>query len=89
MLNDDEGFVSLTRREDTAGRGESLCKPWGQALPFCSWTHSAIVYQAPGDTAVDKMKKKSCLMSGIWSNQDSQILSWSYKMIYLTLEKTW
>ena len=58
MLNDDEGFVSLTRREDTAGRGESLCKPWGQALPFCSWTHSAIVYQAPGDTAVDKMKKK-------------------------------
>lgn len=58
MLNDDDGFVSSTRREDIAGRGASLCKPWGQALPFCSLTHSAIVYQAPGDTAEHKMKKK-------------------------------
>lgn len=67
MLNDDKGFVSLTRREDTAGRGESLCKPWGQALPFCSPTHSAIVYQAPGDTAVDKMKKKKSPLSS-WNS---------------------
>ena len=58
MLNDDDGFVSSTRREDVAGRGASLCKPWGQALPFCSLTHSAIVYQAPGDTAEHKMEKK-------------------------------
>lgn len=50
------GFVSSTR-EDIAGRGASLCKPWGQALPFCSLTHSAIVYQAPGDTSVHKMEK--------------------------------
>ena len=57
MLNDDNGFVSSTR-EDIAGRGASLCKPWGQALPFCSLTHSAIVYQAPGDTSVHKMEKK-------------------------------
>ena len=58
MLNDDNGFVSSTRK-DIAGRGASLCKPWGQALPFCSLTHSAIVYQAPGDTAEHKMENKT------------------------------
>ena len=63
MLNDDDGFVSSTRREDIAGRGASLCKPWGQALPFSSLTHSAVVYQAPGDTSVHKMEKKMPLSS--------------------------
>ena len=59
MLNDHEIFVSSTRRrEDIPGRRANLCKPWGQALHFCSPTHSAIVCQAPGDTTVHKMEKK-------------------------------
>lgn len=68
MLNDEEGFVSSTRRrEDIPGRGVRLCKPWGEALHFCSPTHSSIVCRAPGDTAVHKMEKKKTPLSS-WNS---------------------